>query len=124
MDNKITPINTRIATTNGIVHNDLCIGVGKVTQDRGHGPKEEQAIEVMFIFRDLDDIKRLDTDKYTRVGLHRQGALLEYVYDRNSERESDDFKVVQPYIVTRLGRWLKVPDVQDLHDLLVEKGIL
>ena len=118
------PVTQRVMTNARIVHKDLAIGHGVVKQNRGHGVIEEQSIEVMFIFRTLDEIKRLDTNIYTHIGLHRAAGVSEYYYEPFSEIPDDDSKVIKPYVVTRAGRWIRVYDVLDLRAELVAKGVL
>ena len=99
----------RVVQTNRIVHNDLELGYDKVIQRRGPNDyTEEQRIELMFIFRTVAEIKWLDLERYTRVGLHTDGPLIEYRYDEASEDEPDDERVIKPHVNNHRGRWLRV----------------
>ena len=115
------PIITRVVTNAAIVHNDLAIGHGKVTQTRGHKETEEQQIELNFIFRSITEIQELDISKYTRVSLHQKGQMIEYWYDHTAGDEPDNFHVIKPRDITHLGRWLRVEFIDDYARQEIEK---
>ena len=120
-----TPVITRVVHSNRIVHNDLELGPGTVIQRRGKRDGEERQLELTWIFRELSELKHLDTTRYTRVKLHQEGACKEYWFDERSEAKADDDKVIQPYAVTRLGRWILVePDIDTIISMLRERGYL
>jgi len=106
-----SPLVTRVVTSSRIVHNDLQLGRGTVEQYRGNSIRTEQSIELMFIFRTVDEIQHLDTARYARVGLHQEGPLREYWYNETSEAVPNNNTVLKPYTVTRAGRWLLVEHV-------------
>lgn len=100
----------RTLNRNLIVHNDLELGYGSVVQERGDVQAAEQKIELMFIFRQLDEIRNLDYTRYTRVGFHQDAApLVEYLFDFTSAASDDGDDVLAPNPAITLGRWLKVP---------------
>ena len=91
-----------------VVHNDLAIGIGPVVQTRGDNTAAEQKIELPFIFRKADEIRYLNTSKYTRVALHTAGPLVEYYFDAISAAVDDGDATLAPLPAITLGRWLKV----------------
>jgi len=105
------PLVTRVISNNRIVHNDLELGFGSVEQHRGKYVTAEQAIEVMFIFRTIEEIQHLNTARYARVGLHQEGPLKEYWYDKRSEATPNSDTILKPYSVARAGRWLLVEHI-------------
>ena len=103
-----SPLITRVVNNARIVHNDLALGAGKVDQKRGPVIKAEQMIEIMLIFRTVDEIQHLDTERYTRVALHQEGPVREYWYDKSSEAVPNLTTILKPYVVSRAGRWVQV----------------
>jgi len=100
----------RTLNRNLIVHRDLELGYGSVVQERGEVQAAEQKIEIMFIFRQLDEIRNLDYNRYTRVALHQDGApTVEYWFDFTSAASDDGDDVLAPIPTVSLGRWLKIP---------------
>ena len=99
----------RTLNRNLIVHNDLNIGYGTEVQERGEVQAAEQKIELVFIFRTLDEIRYLNNSKYTRVALHQANApLIEYAFDATTAASDDGDEVLAPLPAVTLGRWLKV----------------
>jgi hypothetical protein len=92
-----------------IIHKDFALGFGQVQQDRAYGTITlEQKIELVWIFRTLDEIRYLDWSLYTRVSLHTEGPLVEYYFDSTSTASDDADDVLAPLPVITTGRWLKV----------------
>lgn len=91
-----------------IVHKDLALGTGTVVQERGSNTATEQKIELDFIFRTTDEIRYLDTTRYTRASLHTEAH---YYFDVASVAVDDDDYVLAPIPVLSVGRWLKIPEV-------------
>lgn len=91
-----------------IIHKDFALGIGTVSQERGLNTANEQKVELVWIFRTLDEIRYLDHDLYTRVALHTVGPLVEYYFDAASAAADDADEVLAPIPVVSLGRWLKV----------------
>jgi hypothetical protein len=91
-----------------IIHNDLELGYGTVSQERGDATLIEQKIELAFIFRTLDEIRALDTLRYTRVYLHTLGPLIEYYWDSTDTQADDGDDVLAPVPFVSVGRWLKI----------------
>jgi hypothetical protein len=106
----------RTLNRNLIVHNDLEIGYGTVVQERGDVAAAEQKIELMFIFRQLDEIRNLDYNKYTRVGLHQDNApVVEYWFDFTSAASDDGDDVLAPVPAISLGRWIKIANTAPVY---------
>ena len=103
----------RTITSNRIVHNDLALGKGTVAQRRGPNNTQEQQIEITWIFRSLEEVKRLPTDRYTRIKIHQEGACREYWFDESSDAAADDYQVIESLITTTVGRWVLVEPVRD-----------
>ena len=107
-----------------IIQRDLALGTGQVLQDRGSSSTVEQKIELVFIFRTLDEIRYLDWSLYTRIALHTAGQLVEYIFDITSSASDDADDVLAPLPVVTLGRWLKVSnsftttELADIADLV------
>jgi hypothetical protein len=92
-----------------IVHDDLAIGAGTVTQTRGDLTIIGQEIELVFIFRTLDEIRYLDWNRYTRVALHvNNGPLIEYVFDELNVSADNGDTILEPNPAISVGRWIKV----------------
>jgi len=91
-----------------VIHNDLAIGVGAVSQERGFNTTVEQQLELDFIFRTLDEIRTLDHSKYTRVSLHTMGPLTHYYFDVGSAAVDNNDTVLAPIPPVSTGRWLRV----------------
>lgn len=124
MNDHATPIRTRVVTPARIVHNDLELGSNKITQTRQFKETEEQQLEFVLIFRSIEAIRYLDTNRYTRVALHTDGPLIEYWYDEHSVAKPDSDHTLQPFAVSGSGRWLRVDGVAQLRKELEDKGIL
>ena len=126
------PLKSREVTMARIVHNDLELGHSTIVQTRGKHDTRERQIELPFIFRTIEEIKALDTTRYTRVQLHMPGQNWEYWYDAGSGVQADDDTVLQPYAVRTVGRWLKVEYVdvearrqlERIRNALIQVGIL
>jgi len=100
----------RTLKRNLIVHRDLELGFGSIVQERGDVSAAEQKIELLFIFRQLDEIRNLDYNRYTRVGFHQDNApVVEYWFDFTSAAADDADDVLAPIPAVSLGRWIKVP---------------
>jgi len=105
----VKPLRARKVNTNRIVHNDLELGPGTVTQRRSLNVEtEERQIELCFIFRTVEEIRFLDTERYTRVALHTEGPLIEYRYDPLMEAVDDGEKFIAPHTANHMGRWVRV----------------
>lgn len=94
-----------------IIHNDLALGYGTVSQERGDLTTVEQKIELPFIFRTVDEIRALDTTRYTRVSLHTDGPLIHYYFDATASAADDGDDVLAPVPYVSVGRWLKINNV-------------
>ena len=92
-----------------IIHNDLALGYGTTLQTRGTSPETaEQKIEIDFIFRSNNEIRYLDTNKYTRASIHTNGPLIHYVFDPNSAGVDNDNTILAPIPIIAVGRWIRV----------------
>ena len=89
-----------------IVHNDLALGAGAVSQDNGT-TTAEQLIELAFIFRTADEIRALNTTRYQRVFLHTEGERIEYWFSATSVAVDDGWDVLAPSPAVATGRWLR-----------------
>lgn len=119
-----TPIKTRVVTPARIVHNDLELGPGTVVQTRQFKEAQERQLEFVLIFRSVEEIRYLDTTRYTRVALHTDGPLIEYRFEQDSIAMQNFDTVLQPFATTGAGRWLRVDDLAALREELENKGIL
>ena len=91
-----------------IVHSDIAIGSGLISQQRGSVITSEQKIELNWIFRTTTEIRDLDFTMYSRVSLHQAGALKEYWFNTASAESDDDDTVLVPTASPTLGRWILV----------------
>ena len=91
-----------------IIHNDFALGVGLVQQVRGLTTFMAQMVEIVFIFRTLDEIRYLDITRYTRVALHTAGPLIEYYYDNVATGVDDGDELLAPLPAVSVGRWRKI----------------
>lgn len=99
----------RILTRNLIVHSDFNIGFGTESQTRGDTEAVEQKVELIWIFRSIDEIRALNYSKYTRVSLHVDNALvIEYWFDPASAAVDDGDEVLAPVPPIALGRWRRI----------------
>ena len=73
-----------------IGHEDLLIGSGVATQQRGQSSVNVRRLELTFILRTKTEIRDLDTSLYTRVALHQSGAVQEYWFDATSNATDND----------------------------------
>lgn len=113
-DHTVKPITARVVRTNKIVHNDLEIGKGTVEQRRAPNTySEEKQIELVWIFRSIEEIKFLDTERYTRIALHTDGPLIEYWFDEACEFAADDNWYIKPHLNNHRGRWVRVEVVDE-----------
>jgi len=101
---------TRILYRSLIGHEDLDLGFGKVTQERGPNIVDMQRIQAIFIFETVDVIKALVYTKYPHVGLHQIGAVIEYYFDPSSMAIPDNDFVLLPNSIhiSKPGRYIKV----------------
>jgi len=100
----------RILYRSLIGHEDLDLGFGKVTQERGPNIVDMQRIQAIFIFETVDVIKALVYTKYPHVGLHQIGAVIEYYFDPNSMAVPDDVLILLPNAIhiSKPGRYIRV----------------
>ena len=92
-----------------IVHRDLALGYGTTLQTRGTFPEvAEQLIELDFIFRSNNEIRYLDTTRYTRASVHTIGPVTHYVFDPSSTAIDDDNTVLAPIPAIAVGRWIRI----------------
>lgn len=102
-------MSTRTMTRSLIVHNDMAIGYGLVTQTRNDQTLAERQIELEWVFRTLDEIRYLDHTKYTRVSLHvANEPLYRYYFDSSSSAVDDGLDVLAPVPSVSNGRWIRV----------------
>jgi len=101
---------SRILHRQLIGHEDLALGFGKVIQERGPETLNFQQIELEWIFRNANEIKALDYNRYTHVAIHTipEGPVIQYYYDPSSMAVPDDATVIKPNSVTlaQSGRYI------------------
>lgn len=114
-----------------IIHKDLALGYGTTLQTRGISPETaEQKIELDFIFRDVNEIRYLDTNRYTRASLHTNGPLTHYVFDPISAGIDDGNTILAPIPVIAVGRWIRVTsnsaslNYETVADLIADIAII
>jgi len=91
-----------------VVHEDIAIGAGIVSQTRNNESVSVRQIELSWVFRTIAEIRGLDITKYTRVSLHKSLAATEYWYDASSTEDDDSLDVLKPDSIDAgsPGRWV------------------
>lgn len=102
---------SRIIYRQLICREDFALGQGTVVQERGQKQLTMSQMEVIFIFRTVNEIKALDYLKYNYIGLYQVGPAIEYYFHPTSTAIPDDVNVIKPdsLLTSQPGRYIKVP---------------